>query len=66
MRTPLAALAGLVVGFLAGELLAAAIGITIHVVADAEVPLAVRLTPFYLAAGGLFVGPLIARRAKRR
>lgn len=66
MPALLAAPIGAVVGFVAGELLAAAIGITIHVVADAEVPLAVRLTPFYLAAAGLFVGPLIARRAKRR
>ncbi|CAL9457758.1 DUF5957 family protein [Streptomyces atacamensis] len=63
----LAALAGLVAGFLLGELAAVAIGLTAEAVLGASMPFALKLMPLYLAVAGAVAGPyLLGREARRR
>jgi hypothetical protein len=62
----LAALAGIVCGFLLGELVAVAIGFTAEAVLGASMPLALKLMPLYLAAAGAVAGPYLAGRAAGR
>lgn len=66
MKYLLGVLAGLVGGFVAGELVAAAIGVTAHLAFDADMPFALKLMPVYLALAGAVGTPLVlARRASR-
>lgn len=64
MDKVVAAVVGGVVGFFLGEVLAALLGLPLNVLLDADVPMAVRLTPFYCAAAGVVIGPsLLGRRS---
>ncbi|MGY1452386.1 DUF5957 family protein [Streptomyces sp. SS8] len=67
MKYVLAVLAGAFAGFLLGELVAVAIGLTAEAVLGASMPLALKLMPLYLAVAGAVAGPyLLGREARRR
>ncbi|MFC7302622.1 DUF5957 family protein [Streptomyces monticola] len=63
MKYVLAVLGGLVGGFVVGEMVAAAIGVTAHLAFDADMPFALKLMPLYLALAGAVAAPwVLARR----
>ncbi|MFH0243687.1 DUF5957 family protein [Streptomyces sp. HK10] len=67
MKHLLAALAGIVAGFLLGELAAVATGLATEVVLGASMPFALKLMPLYLAVAGAVAGPyLLGRGAGQR
>ncbi|GAA2428043.1 DUF5957 family protein [Streptomyces macrosporus] len=64
MKTVLAALGGIVCGFVLGELITVAVGVTAELVLDASMPLALKLLPFHLAVVGAVAGPFLLRRGR--
>jgi len=62
----LAALGGIVCGFLLGELVAVAAGITAEAVLDVPMPFVLKLMPLYLAVAGAVAGPYLVHRGAHR
>ncbi|MGW0732543.1 DUF5957 family protein [Streptomyces sp. NPDC002851] len=65
MKYALAVLGGLVGGFVAGELVAVAIGVTAHAAFGADMPFVLKLMPLYLALAGAVAVPLFVARSAR-